>query len=62
MKHETSKISQEIFEKISSEQQETIRIKQSKTPKIIDETLAKMAKVDQWTGIQMRLPYEIQMK
>lgn len=53
---------EEIFEKISSEQQETIRIKQSKTPKIIDETLAKMAKVDQWTGIQMRLPYEIQMK
>lgn len=53
---------EEIFEKISSEQQETIRIKRSKTPKIIDETLAKMAKVDQWTGIQMRLPYEIQMK
>jgi protease IV len=52
----------EIIEKISQEEEESIRVKRSKTPKIIDETLAKMAKIDQWTGIQMRLPYDIYLR
>lgn len=52
----------ELVEKLSEKEQESIRVKRSKTPKIIDETLAKMAKIDQWTGIQMRLPYEIDLK
>jgi hypothetical protein len=36
-----------------------MKIKRTKTPKVIDEALEKFAKLDAWTGIQMRMPYEI---
>ena len=50
----------EIIEKIEEQESDaTMKIKRTKTPKVIDEALEKFAKLDAWTGIQMRMPYEI---
>jgi protease-4 len=50
----------EIIEKIEEQEEDaSVRLKRTKTPKVIDEALEKFAKLDAWTGIQMRMPYEI---
>lgn len=54
----------EILEAIEDQDDEDamMKIKRTKTPKVVDEALEKFAKLDAWTGIQMRMPYEIILK
>lgn len=53
---------EDILEKLSEKEQAAIQVKQTRMPKVVDETLQKLMRLDQWTGIQMRLPYEIEIR
>ncbi len=52
---------QELLAKISEETTTTIKVKSLSMPKVLDETLQELAHLEQWTGIQMRLPYTLKI-
>lgn len=53
---------EDILEELNQKNQTRISVKSAKLPKLVDEMLQKMNMLDQWCGIQMRLPYEIQIR
>lgn len=52
---------QELLAKISEERTTTVKVKSLSMPKVLDETLQELAHLEQWTGIQMRLPYTLKI-
>lgn len=51
----------ELLAKISEERTTTVKVKSLSMPKVLDETLQELAHLEQWTGIQMRLPYTLKI-
>lgn len=52
---------EELLEQLSQEDQESLKIKQSAVPKVIDDLTKRLMKLESYTGIQMRMPYEIDL-
>lgn len=52
---------EDLLEQLSQEEQESLKIKQQAVPKVIDDLTKKLMKLESYTGIQMRLPYEIDL-
>ena len=52
---------QELLAKISEETTTAVKVKSLSMPKVLDETLQELAHLEQWTGIQMRLPYTLKI-
>jgi protease-4 len=52
---------QELLEKISEETTTALKVKTISMPKVLDQTLKELAHLEQWTGIQMRLPYTLKI-
>lgn len=52
---------EDILEQLSKEDQESLKIKQSAVPKVIDDLTKRLMKLESYTGIQMRMPYEIDL-
>jgi protease-4 len=52
---------EELVEQLSKDDQEAIKIKQSAVPKVIDDLTKRLMKLESYTGIQMRMPYEIDL-
>lgn len=52
---------EELLEQLSSEEQENLKIKQYAVPKVIDDLTKRLMKLESYSGIQMRLPYEIDL-
>jgi protease IV len=52
---------EELLEQLSSEEQENLKIKQHAVPKVIDDLTKRLMKLESYSGIQMRLPYEIDL-
>jgi protease IV len=50
---------EELIEQLSKEEKESMKIKQNAIPKVIDDLTKRLMKLDSYTGIQMRMPYEI---
>lgn len=50
-----------ILEQLSKEDRESLKVKQQAVPKVIDEMTKKLVKLESYSGIQMRLPYEIDL-
>jgi protease-4 len=50
-----------ILEQLSKEDRESLKVKQQAVPKVIDEMTEKLIKLESYSGIQMRLPYEIDL-
>ncbi|WP_343747667.1 signal peptide peptidase SppA [Fluviicola sp.] len=52
---------EEILEQLSQEDRESLKIKQQAVPKVIDDLTKRLMKLESYTGIQMRMPYEIDL-
>lgn len=52
---------EEILEQLSNEDRESLKIKQQAVPKVIDDLTKKLMKLESYTGIQMRMPFEIEL-
>lgn len=52
---------EDILEQLSQEDQESLKIKQQAVPKVIDDLTKRLMKLESYTGIQMRMPYEIDL-
>lgn len=52
---------QELLTKISEESNSVVKMKAVSLPKVLDQTLKELAHLEQWTGIQMRLPYALKI-
>ncbi|WP_430403936.1 signal peptide peptidase SppA [Fluviicola sp.] len=52
---------EDILEQLSQEDQESIKIKQQAVPKVIDDLTKRLMKLESYSGIQMRMPYEIDL-
>ena len=50
---------EEILEQLSAEERESVKIKQNAVPKVIDDLTKRLMKLESYSGIQMRMPYEI---
>ncbi|MNV11186.1 Protease 4 [compost metagenome] len=50
-----------ILEQLSSEDRESLKIKQQAVPKVIDDLTKRLMKLESYSGIQMRMPYEIDL-
>lgn len=50
---------EEILEQIAQNDQEGVKIKQQAVPKVIDDLTKRLMKLESYTGIQMRMPFEI---
>ncbi|MGV3612425.1 MAG: signal peptide peptidase SppA [Fluviicola sp.] len=52
---------EEILEQLSSEERESVKIKQNAVPKVIDDLTKRLMKLESYSGIQMRMPFEIDL-
>lgn len=52
---------EEILEQLSSEERESVKIKQNAVPKVIDDLTKRLMKLESYSGIQMRMPFEINL-
>jgi protease IV len=52
---------EEILNQLSKEDQESVKIKQHAVPKVIDDLTKRLMKLESYSGIQMRMPYEIDL-
>ena len=52
---------EELLDQLSSEEQENLKIKQNAVPKVIDDLTKRLMKLESYSGIQMRMPYEIDL-
>ncbi len=52
---------EEILEQLSSDDKESLKIKQNAVPKVIDDLTKRLMKLESYSGIQMRMPYEIDL-
>ena len=50
---------EELLEQLSEKDQESLKIKQNAVPKVIDDLTKRLMKLESYTGIQMRMPFEI---
>ncbi|MNJ85916.1 Protease 4 [compost metagenome] len=50
-----------FLEQLSEEDQESLKVKQQAVPKVIDDLTKRLMKLDSYTGIQMRMPFEIDL-
>lgn len=50
---------EEILDQLSKEDKESVKIKQQAVPKVIDDLTKRLMKLESYSGIQMRMPYEI---
>lgn len=50
---------EEIMEQLSDEEQESIHVKQQVVPKILEDMMKRLSKLESYSGIQMRLPFEL---
>ncbi|MNK27370.1 Protease 4 [compost metagenome] len=50
-----------ILEQIAQQEQEGMTIKQQAVPKVIDDLTKRLMKLESYTGIQMRMPFEIDL-
>jgi protease-4 len=50
-----------LLEEFSQKNQTRVSLTGAKLPKVVEETVQKLLRLDQMCGIQMRLPYEIQI-
>lgn len=49
----------ELIEQLTQEEEEQLKLKQSQTAIVAEKYLDRLMKMEQWTGIQARLPYEM---
>ncbi len=52
---------EDLLEQLSDEDQESVKIKQNAVPKVIDDLTKRLMKLESYTGIQMRMPFEIDL-
>ena len=52
---------EELLDQLSSEEQENLKIKQNAVPKVIDDLTKRLMKLESYSGIQMRMPFEIDL-
>jgi protease IV len=52
---------EEILEQLSAEERESVKIKQNAVPKVIDDLTKRLMKLESYSGIQMRMPFEIDL-
>ncbi|AEA44497.1 signal peptide peptidase SppA [Fluviicola taffensis] len=52
---------EDLFEQLSKEDQESVKIKQNAVPKVIEDLTKRLMKLDSYTGIQMRMPFDIDL-
>ncbi len=52
---------EEILEQLSAEDRESVKIKQNAVPKVIDDLTKRLMKLESYSGIQMRMPFEIDL-
>lgn len=52
---------QELLTKISEESNSVVSMKAVTLPKILDQTLKELAHLEQWSGIQTRMPYTLKI-
>lgn len=52
---------EDILEQLSKEDQESLKIQQQAVPKVIDDLTKRLMKLESYCGIQMRMPYEIDL-
>lgn len=52
---------EELLDQLSSEEQESLKIKQNAVPKVIDDLTKRLMKLESYSGIQMRMPFEIDL-
>lgn len=52
---------EELIDQLSSEEQESLKIKQQAVPKMIDDLTKRLMKLESYSGIQMRMPFEIDL-
>lgn len=50
-----------FLEQLSSEEEESLKVKQQAVPKVIDDLTKRLMKLESYTGIQMRMPFEIDL-
>ncbi|MDR0802170.1 signal peptide peptidase SppA [Fluviicola sp.] len=50
-----------ILEQLSKEDRESLKVKQQAVPKVIDDMTKKLMKLESYSGIQMRMPFEIEL-
>lgn len=48
-----------ILEQLSNEDRESLKVKQQAVPKVIDDLTKRLMKLESYSGIQMRMPFEI---
>lgn len=48
-----------ILEQLSNEDRESLKVKQQVVPKVIDDLTKRLMKLESYSGIQMRMPFEI---
>lgn len=52
---------EDLLEQLSDEDQESVKIKQNAVPKVIDDLTKRLMKLESYTGIQMRMPFDIDL-
>jgi len=52
---------EDLLEQLSDEDKESVKIKQNAVPKVIDDLTKRLMKLESYTGIQMRMPFEIDL-
>ncbi|MDF3029115.1 MAG: signal peptide peptidase SppA, type [Fluviicola sp.] len=52
---------EDLLEQLSQEDQESLKVKQNAIPKVIDDLTKRLMKLESYSGIQMRMPYEIDL-
>lgn len=52
---------EDLLEQLSEKDQESLKIKQNAVPKVIDDLTKRLMKLESYTGIQMRMPFEIDL-
>ncbi|WP_300664809.1 signal peptide peptidase SppA [Fluviicola sp.] len=50
-----------ILEQLSKDDRESLKIKQQAVPKVIDDLTKRLMKLESYSGIQMRMPFEIDL-
>lgn len=52
---------EELVEQLSQEETQALKVKRAAVPKVIDDLTRRLMKLESYTGIQMRMPYEIDL-
>ncbi|TSJ40177.1 signal peptide peptidase SppA [Fluviicola chungangensis] len=52
---------EDLLDQLSDGDEESLKIKQNAIPKVIDDLTKRLMKLESYTGIQMRMPYEIDL-